>query len=49
MEKASHYCYPIKHPEFEGIRVSPNVFTTLEEIDRFSEAMESVIRKGLES
>jgi selenocysteine lyase/cysteine desulfurase len=38
---------PIKHAEFEGIRVSPNVFTTLEEIDRFSDAMEEVIKNGL--
>ena len=38
---------PIKHPEFEGVRVSPNVFTTLEEIDRFSDAMEEVIKHGL--
>lgn len=37
----------IKHPEFQGIRVTPNVYTTLEEIDRFSEAMEDVIRNGL--
>lgn len=33
----------IKHREFEGIRVSPSVFTTLEEIDRFADAMERVI------
>ena len=37
----------IKHPEFEGVRVSPSVFTTLEEIDRFAEAMEAVARDGL--
>jgi len=37
----------IKHPEFEGVRVSPSVFTTLEEIDRFAEAMETVARDGL--
>ncbi len=37
----------IKHPEFEGIRVSPSVFTTLEEIDRFADAMERVIKTGL--
>ena len=37
---------PIKHDEFEGIRVTPNVYTTLEEIDRFCDAMEAVIRKG---
>ena len=38
---------PIKHPQFEGVRVSPNVFTTLEELDRFSDAMERVVRHGL--
>ncbi|MFC1502641.1 aminotransferase class V-fold PLP-dependent enzyme [bacterium] len=37
---------PIKHDEFEGIRVTPNVYTTLEEVDRFCDAMEAVIRKG---
>ncbi len=38
---------PIKHDEFEGVRVSPNLFTTLEELDRFCDAMETVIRDGL--
>ena len=38
---------PIKHPEFEGLRVTANVFTTLEELDRFVDAMEHVIRHGL--
>jgi selenocysteine lyase/cysteine desulfurase len=38
---------PIKHDEFEGIRVTPHVYTTLEEIDRFGDAMEKVIREGL--
>jgi isopenicillin-N epimerase len=37
----------IKHPEFEGIRVSPSVFSTVEEIDRFTDAMEQVVRDGL--
>jgi selenocysteine lyase/cysteine desulfurase len=37
----------IKHSEFEGIRVSPSVYTTVEEIDRFAGAMETVIRSGL--
>ena len=30
------------HAEYEGIRVTPNVYTTLEEIDTFGEAMESL-------
>jgi selenocysteine lyase/cysteine desulfurase len=38
---------PIKHDEFEGIRVTPHVYSTLEEVDRFAEAMEGVLRNGL--
>jgi len=37
----------IKHPEFEGIRVSPSVYTQREELDRFVDAMTTVARKGL--
>lgn len=37
----------IKHPEFEGIRVTPNVYSTLDEIDRFGDAMETIIKKGI--
>jgi selenocysteine lyase/cysteine desulfurase len=40
---------PIKHAEFEGVRVTPNVYTTLREVDTFSEAMERVLQKGLPS
>ena len=38
---------PINHPACTGIRVTPNVFTTLDEVDRFAEAMEAVIRGGV--
>ncbi|QXD13832.1 aminotransferase class V-fold PLP-dependent enzyme [Rhodocaloribacter litoris] len=38
---------PIQHPEFEGLRITPSVYTTLEELDRFVEAMEHVLRHGL--
>jgi selenocysteine lyase/cysteine desulfurase len=38
---------PITHAQFEGVRISPNVFTTLEELDRFSDAMQRVVRHGL--
>ena len=31
----------------EGLRVSPSVYTTLEELDRFTAAVEGVIRNGL--
>jgi selenocysteine lyase/cysteine desulfurase len=32
--------------EYSGLRITPNVYTTLEEIDTFADVMESVIRKG---
>jgi len=38
---------PIVHPEFSGLRITPNVYTTLAEIDLFSSAMEKVIKNGL--
>ena len=33
---------PINHAEYTGIRVTPNVYTTLDEIDTFGDAMEKV-------
>ncbi len=39
----------IGHEACPGLRVTPNVYTTLEEVDRFAEAMELVIKKGLPS
>jgi selenocysteine lyase/cysteine desulfurase len=38
---------PIVHKEFSCIRVTPNVYTTTPEIDRFGYVMEDVLRKGL--
>ncbi len=37
----------IKHEDVEGIRVSPSVYTTPEEIDRFADAVVDVIRNGI--
>jgi len=37
----------IKHPEFEGCRVTPHVYTTIEEIDRFIDAMETILKHGV--
>jgi selenocysteine lyase/cysteine desulfurase len=37
----------IKHAEFQGIRVTPSVYTQLEELDRFVDAMARVARQGL--
>src|SRR5467141_1056046 len=37
----------IAHPEFNCLRITPNVYTTLGEIDRFGEAMETLLKGGL--
>jgi selenocysteine lyase/cysteine desulfurase len=38
---------PIVHPEFDGLRVTPNVYTSLDEIDLFGDKMVEAIRRGL--
>ncbi len=38
---------PIVHPEFNGLRVTPNVYTRPDEVDVFSEKVEEVLKKGL--
>ncbi len=38
---------PITHAEFSGIRITPNVYTTLDEIDRFSELVLRAIKSGI--
>jgi isopenicillin-N epimerase len=44
-----HRCIitPIKHPEFEGARVTANVYTTMEELERFCDGMEYLADNGL--
>jgi len=37
----------IDHPEVQGLRISPSVYTSLEELDRFCTAMERVASGGL--
>jgi selenocysteine lyase/cysteine desulfurase len=38
---------PIQHPDCRGIRVTPNVYTTVREVDLFAEEMERVLEKGI--
>ena len=38
---------PIVHKEFNGLRITPSVYTTLPELDVFCDRMEDVLRKGL--
>jgi selenocysteine lyase/cysteine desulfurase len=37
----------IKHKDIDGIRVSPSIWNTLQEVDRFADAVEDVLKKGL--
>ena len=46
-EKYRIICTPIAHEEFKGIRITPNVYTTLADIDTFCDAVEKAIRSGL--
>ena len=38
---------PIIHEEFQGLRITPNLYTTLGELDRFCEVLATIARKGL--
>jgi selenocysteine lyase/cysteine desulfurase len=38
---------PMTHADVRGVRVTPHVYTTLGEVDTFSEALEKVIMKGI--
>ncbi len=46
-DKHHIFTTPIIHEEFQGIRITPNVYTTLGELDRFCGVMETIARKGL--
>ncbi len=39
---------PITHAEFSGIRITPNIYSTLDEIDRFSELVLQAMKKGID-
>src|SRR5437588_7385820 len=46
-DKHHIFTVPIMHQEFQGIRITPNVYTTLDELDRFCDQMELIARNGL--
>lgn len=37
---------PIVHDDFSGVRITPNIFTSLPDLDRFAEAIASYLRDG---
>jgi selenocysteine lyase/cysteine desulfurase len=46
-DKHRIFTTPIIHEEFQGIRITPNIYSTLGELDRFCNVMESIAQKGL--
>ena len=46
-DKHHIFTVPIIHEEFQGIRITPNLYTTLSELDRFCEIMDQIARRGL--
>ena len=46
-DKHRIFTVPILHEEFQGIRITPNLYTTLSELDRFCDQMEQIAHHGL--
>jgi isopenicillin-N epimerase len=46
-EKQRIVTIAIKHDQFQGIRVTPNVYSTLDEVDIFIDAMKRALAKGV--
>lgn len=46
-EKKGIFTTPIDQPTFRGLRITPNVYTTMDEIDRFAEAMIEAATVGI--
>jgi selenocysteine lyase/cysteine desulfurase len=47
MDKHKIVTTGIGHPEFTGLRITPNVYTTVDEVDLFADRVLEAIRKGV--
>jgi selenocysteine lyase/cysteine desulfurase len=47
LDKQGIFVTPIAHDQFKGIRVTPNVYSTVDEIDRFASAMLTASKEGI--
>ena len=47
LEKHRVVSTPIVHAEFAGIRITPNVYTTIDEVDTFADLVLSAIQRGI--
>src|SRR5690349_12854546 len=46
-DKHHIFSVPIIHEEFQGVRITPNLYTTLPELDRFVDVMTEIAKNGL--
>jgi selenocysteine lyase/cysteine desulfurase len=46
-DRARIIATPIKHAEFSAMRITPNVYTTLEEVDTLAHELERVLQRGI--
>jgi selenocysteine lyase/cysteine desulfurase len=49
LEKHRIVSTPIVHPEFQGIRITPSIYTSIGEIDTFTDAVLKAIKTGIVS
>jgi len=47
MDKYRIVTTPIVHAEYQGIRITPNVYTTVDEVDLFTEKVLEAVKKGI--
>jgi isopenicillin-N epimerase len=47
MNKHKIFTVAITHEEYRGLRITPNLYTSLHELDRFCDVMETIARKGI--
>ena len=47
MDKYRIVTTPIVHAEHQGIRITPNVYTTVDEVDLFTEKVLEAVKKGI--
>jgi hypothetical protein len=38
---------PIVHPEFDGLRITPNVYTSTDEVDLLGDKLLEAIKRGV--
>jgi selenocysteine lyase/cysteine desulfurase len=46
-DKHRIFVVSLTYPKFSGLRVTPNIYSTLQEVDTFSAAVESAIKSGV--